>query len=644
MRPVIYCLAILLISLVSIQAQSDRKPLKFPKFGKIDKSILKMETYDPAPDAEAIVLFDKLEMRITDDYVLESKRHFRIKILTEEGKEYADQRIPYYYKGQKVRDLKAHTILPNGNKVKLNKKNVFDEESGKLKFKVFAIPAVDVGSVIEVKYEIESEYVLDLDPWYFQDVIYTEASQLSVIIPPGFNFRVFFYNLSDIDPIIEEQVVPGAKLKKYIWEAQNLPAIKTEPFMRTLEDYWGQMRFQLINFKNAYQYIEFIKSWDGMAKVIRERYSEFLKNNDGLKKLAMQKTAEHTSLDDKVKALYDFVTQEIVTDKRGGIYIDQDARPSKIVAEKKGQGILKNLILVNMLRAAGFEANPVLIATRNRRRASANVPDLDQFNYAIVSVKIGTKSVYMDTRDRLCPYKMLPVNSLVGEGFLVDDGPGQFVKIPAPRNLNMQRCDTSGELDEFGDLTARSIIRFEHYTALSTRRKIEKNDQETFVRKMLEDSFGNVTIDSMKVEGMDTYDVPLTISVDYSVEGFAQVAGEQLYISAPAIDAYKENPLKSETRYFPVEFTYNNASNEVMKIKLPEGFQLNEIPKMAKVGQKKLRYVNMWRLEESMLTIERQFMRRSVVFPASQYKNLRGFYDYAVKFDQQQVVLSGPGK
>jgi len=640
--------AIMFIILLAFQALSpvyaERKPMKFAKFGKVDKKTLEMTSYAPDPDAEAILLFDKLAMEIMDDGVLISKRHYRIKILTEEGKEMVDQRIPFYHKGMKVHRLKAHSIMPNGTKIKLKKKDVFEEEKGKWKYKVFAVPGVQVGSVIEVSYEVESQYFTELDPWYFQRGVYTQASQLSVIIPPGYNFRVFFYNLSDIDPIIERQVVPGRKMSKYTWEAMDLPAVKTEPYMRTLEDYWGQMRFQFVSYRDAYNNIEFIKSWESLAEVVRNWYKDYMEDDKGIQGLAESKTTGLTSPEDKAKALYDFVTREIETDGRGGRFVDEDRKPSKILSEKKGSGLEKNLLLVKLLRSVGIEAHPMLIATRNLRRASANVPDLDQFNYAIVYAKISNRPTYLDTRDRFCPFKMLPKNSIVGEGFVIDNAAGQFVAIPEPRSLNMERCETTAALDEFGDLTATTVIRFENYSAIKARKQLDKVGETEFAQTVIGSPLGEVTIDSVSVDNYDMFDAPLNLTVTYSVEGYAQSAGDQLYMKAPALAAYSENPLKSEKRYFPVEYTYYEASTEIMSIELPEGFTVSELPQPSRVGKKKLRYANTWSMDEGKLKVERTFMRRSVVFPSSQYANLRGFFDYTVKFDQQQVVLARSGK
>jgi len=201
------------------------------------------------PEADAVWLFEKGELEIILDYnsyKLNLKQRGQLKILTEEGKKSADFRIPYWHEDRIV-SLKAQAILPDGKKIKLDKKDIFDEEIKDTKYKVFAVPGVEVGAVVEYEFEKISDYLVYLEPWYFQNSDYTRISQYSVFPLPGFSYNVFFRNTVDIEPEIQDVLVPGqtVKLKKYIWTMKDLPPVRKEPYMRTLEDYRAALHFQL---------------------------------------------------------------------------------------------------------------------------------------------------------------------------------------------------------------------------------------------------------------------------------------------------------------------------------------------------------------------------------------------------------------
>ena len=89
-------LALLLLGSATMISQ------EIPKFGKVSKEELLLTEFPQAPDADAVYLFDVGDMRITDDFTLQLKRQVRIKILTEEGKEEANIRIPYWHAGWRL--------------------------------------------------------------------------------------------------------------------------------------------------------------------------------------------------------------------------------------------------------------------------------------------------------------------------------------------------------------------------------------------------------------------------------------------------------------------------------------------------------------------------------------------------------------
>ena len=162
-------------------------------FGDISDEELEMTSFENDPDADAVVLFDKGTLRITNDFMLEISRHVRIKILTEEGKENADVKIKYWYEDD-FYDLEAASYSPEGEEFELDSDNIFEEESGKWNSVSFALPGVKVGSVIEYEYTIYSDYITNLQPWYFQGKNYTLLSELNITVPHGFTYNTLKSN------------------------------------------------------------------------------------------------------------------------------------------------------------------------------------------------------------------------------------------------------------------------------------------------------------------------------------------------------------------------------------------------------------------------------------------------------------------
>jgi hypothetical protein len=66
------------------------------------------------PGASAIILYRQVNQ---DDVKAFGRNYYRIKILTDEGKKYADVEIPYVEKAFSIEDIRARTIQPDGKSV-----------------------------------------------------------------------------------------------------------------------------------------------------------------------------------------------------------------------------------------------------------------------------------------------------------------------------------------------------------------------------------------------------------------------------------------------------------------------------------------------------------------------------------------------
>lgn len=113
-------------------------------------------TDDPkAPGAAAVYL--NIE-EVTDDPLHFHSFYARVKVLQEKGKELATVEIPYERSSFKVTDIRGRTIHSDGTIIPLVGKpedllsaKVSDRQYVR---KVFTLPSVEVGSIIEYSYEM----------------------------------------------------------------------------------------------------------------------------------------------------------------------------------------------------------------------------------------------------------------------------------------------------------------------------------------------------------------------------------------------------------------------------------------------------------------------------------------------------------
>jgi hypothetical protein len=105
------------------------------------------------PGAPAVILYENYER---DDNKHSLHRYVRVKILSEEGKKYATVEIPYNREIEKVTEVRARTVRPDGSIApfdgKVYEKTVIKGHGIKILEKAFTLPDVQVGSIVEFKY------------------------------------------------------------------------------------------------------------------------------------------------------------------------------------------------------------------------------------------------------------------------------------------------------------------------------------------------------------------------------------------------------------------------------------------------------------------------------------------------------------
>ena len=618
-------------------------PILAQEWGDVSEEILSMTGIPEDPEADAVILFDKGTIAITLRFELVVQRHTRIKILTERGLKYGDVSINLR-SDDKIDELRAQTILPNGKKITLSKKDIFTKKRRSGSEKVFAIPGVEVGAVIEYAYEITNKQLAFLAPWQFQHGIFTKLSELILIIPEGFDYRAFASNAYVPDPLRESYQIADPQMGtsfvgRFVWRAENLPALKREPYMTTLKDYWATLFFQIVSYRNPKDTMAdpviFIKTWDDLAETLQKSYNPHLRKTRTLERRVLGLAPETQDDLTRAEAIYSYVRDSIETSASSG----SRKRPNDVLKRKKGSSSEKNMLLIAMLKAAGFEASPMRISTRTNGRLQENWPQLQQFNYTIAHLSIDDDVYFLDTNDSQCPFVLLPPRFLSGKGFLVAEEEGKIVEIPMPKDASISRANTQAKLTENGDLMCQTTLQFEGYRGISERKDLDEEKPEKYVKEILENRFGDVMIDGFQIAQDKDVDMPLEVKIDYRIQNYAQVAGDMVYCPSSLIHQRQSNPFKNEKRLFPVEFNYGFASEEIVDLTLPEGFEVVEIPEVQKVTSLGVRFQSDCQADSNRVRLQRTFSVSRVYYTPAQYPRLRNAYAKIISADQGQIVL-----
>ncbi len=146
---------------------------------------LSMTSQKEVPGAAAVYLYRE---ETTDDKLHMFSIYTRLKVLTELGKEYGNVELSFARSsdgsGFTVEDVQGRTIHPDGTVIpftgKPYEKLIEKGKDVKVMAKVFSMPDVEIGSIIEYRYKLRYDDRWFQSPqWYIQSNLWTRKAHYS---------------------------------------------------------------------------------------------------------------------------------------------------------------------------------------------------------------------------------------------------------------------------------------------------------------------------------------------------------------------------------------------------------------------------------------------------------------------------------
>ncbi len=636
LKKLIVCFAVVLPSFASAEEY---------KWGKISDE--EWQTGAPAdyPEANAVILFDHGDMKITID-IIKIDYHIRIKVLTKAGiEEVSEREIWYRPEYEKLKGLKAHTITPDGKKLKVDKKSIFEKVSGDDKCLSFAFPSLDSGCIVEYKYQIRSDNHHYARSWYFQNRIYTLKSEFSNCLYPGFAYNVIYQAIPSHlqSPKVVEKPCPDysfgtvLNMKTMTWVLENQPPVKDEPYMSCINDYRAAAKFQLDSYRLGSHWQEFNKNWVELGDWVVKRIGDYINKKGQIKELTAEVTAGLTTAREKSRAIYDYVCKEYRTSGGDWWMNFIGEKVSKLLVEKLGYSSEKNLLLAAMHHAADIPAFPVLISTRENSRFNPQYGSLRQFNYLITFAQFGNEWEFLDTSDRLSPYGLLPPPCLTDGGLLLEKGNSILVRITIKPIMSDRTDITRMFLAADGSAACSSYCCFAGYYGSEYGDMFEETPAEDFIDDYFMSRLGvSTTVGDYKCE-MDTLDQFVTQLAFTSADLTRKL--DNNVVVKPVSYAFRANPFKSEKRFFPVDFCYPFSYHNIVRIFTADTSVDCQLPKDTSFNYRGAIFTRHSSVEDSCITIDSELRVEEAQFSPSQYGSLRRFFDNVARCSEDEVAV-----
>lgn len=652
------CLFIFLIPSLSAQIK--------PKFGKIDLESLEMTTYEQDTGAHAVFLFDIGYARIEYDksgdngWQVHMDRHVRIKILDQNGLEWGDVELGQYQSGsnkEKVGSIKAMTYnIENGTieKTKMSNKDIFTEKIDKNRSKVkFAMPGIKVGSVIEYKYTLISDYIYSFNEWQFQTSIPVIWSEYRTRIPDYFIYNKTFKGYDFGEMVINEQSQQpdgidfgGGDRIDFVsntnhWGYKNIPAFKLEAYSTTPKNYLSRVDFELSSYNVPGQMTQsFNQSWEDINRKLltAEDFGGQLNKLGVVKEEARTLTANLEKPMEKIGALYEYVKGAIAWDGDYRMFINESVR--KAYKEKKGSSADINFVLINMLKAAGLDAHPVLVSTRTNGFINYAHPSIKQFNHVIVAVMLGERYLLLDATHNLLPATILHPDNLNNKGRLIHPESSNWIGLDAQAKYR-KVTQAKLQLTEDGSLEGNLKYLYQDYAAYAFRNSYHSAENEAeFIEEMQTENEG-LEIQEFKFENVDNIYERITCNYDVTINEKAIDAGDLMYLSPMLFYGTEENPFKLDDRKYPVDYSFPLENICSFQISIPEGYTIEELPEGVNLSlpEKGAQFTFSVKANNNLIQVTSRLKINKSIFISEEYAGLKEFYNLIVDKHAAQVVL-----
>ncbi|HEV2618769.1 MAG TPA: DUF3857 domain-containing protein [Acidobacteriaceae bacterium] len=631
---------------------------------------LNMTSQPEVPGAAAVVLYHE---ETIDDQMHYWKTYVRLKVLTEKGKEYANvelrQRQETEYglvRGYTVGDIEGRTIHSDGTIIpftgkpyeKVVDKGAYHKEVSK----VFTLPDVQVGSIIEYRFALRYDVDIFMPPaWFIQSELFTRKAHYlwrptneelatkgetgvqavsriawSMVLPTG-------VQVSDT-VLPSHDFHPGQEVLEL--NVQNIPPAPDEEHMPPI----GSLSYRVEFYYSPYNSGE--EFWKKEGKGWANSMDKFIGPNRKLKEAVSDVIAGADTQEAKLRKIYAAVMKldntafgrERSAEEEKAEGLNPPKSTDDIWERKRGTDDQLTQLFVAMARAAGMKAYVMAVAPRDHDIFNLHYLSFMQLRDLVAIVNVDGKEAFFDPGQRYCPYGHMAWKHTEAGGMRQIEGGSSLVVTPdeSYKSARTQRI-ADLTIDNQGMASGTVTMIWTGAPALRWRQVSLGGDATGLNRELRSEMEhlmpGGMEVKVASIEHLDEYEEPLT--VNFSVKGpIGSATGKRLIIPGDLFEANAKPSFPHEKRTVPVYFEYASNMQDAVRITFPSSFSVESKPVDENIPFAQLASYDMdSKTTSNSITIYRNLARGFILSPVSEYADLRAFYGKFETKDQEPIVL-----
>jgi len=623
-------------------------------FQPVSQEELKMTVEPKAPGAPAIILFREVDRDDRGNTAHEDV-YRRVKILTEEGRKYADVEIPFFKEEGSVVNIHARTIKPDGTIVsfdgKVFTKMIVKARGLKYMAKTFTVPDVQVGGIIEYYYTTDlPENVVFDSHWVLSDELFTKKAKFSL---KRFDADYYPVYLKWTWNWLPGGTAAPAEAPDHVihLEASDIAAFQTEDYMPPENELKSRVDF--IYSEDSFE-SDAAKYWKKVGKKRNQGLESFIDRRKPMEEAVASIVSPGDSPEEKLRKIYvrvqqmrnsDFEVEKTEQEQKRNK--EKPAENVEVVWKKQyGSGFQLTWLFLALVRAAGFEAYGMWVPSRRNFFFDPRTMDSRRLDANVVTVKLNGKDLFFDPGAQFTPFGMLPWFETAVEGLKLDKDGGSWLRTDLPaaaesgivRKANLKLSDT-------GDVEGKVTVTYTGLEA-SLRRVDEVLEDDNARKKFLEDEIREAIPAACEVELSNQPDwkasSPLVAEYTVKIPGWVSGAGRRALMPVGLFGATEKHLFDHADRVHPIYFEFPFQIADDISIDLPLGWQISNVPQAQTVDVKAVVYTLDAKNDKSTLHLDRKLTVDILILKSEDYRVLRQVFQKVKTADELQAVLQ-PG-
>lgn len=612
-----------------------------------------------AKDVPAVVLQDESQMTVDADGKVMTVSTYAVRILTHEGRKFAQAHAGYDTDSGKVREMHAWLIRPGGQVKRYGKDqtadvaasmdDVYDESRIKV---IDASDDADAGAVFGYQVTSEERTMFPQTEWSFQERVPVIMSRCTLTLPANWSASSITFNHDKIEPKVSGST--------YTWELHNLAPIEPEVASPEVSSLAPRIAISYASpqgsagtMMGAHNFA----NWTDVSRWYSELSDPQAVPDDAVAAKARELTINAKTELEKIQAIGAYVQNLQYISVQLGVGRYRPHSAAQVFAKRYGDCKDKANLMRAMLKAVGLQAFPILIWSGDPTYVREEWASPSQFNHCIVAVKVSDETqaatvikhpalgrlLIFDATDDNTPVGDLPIYEQNSFALVAAGDAGALMRMPTtPPEANRMERQAEVSLAADGSITANVHERSIGQAAVVERRGFRHFSRPEY-QKLIEGwiTRGATGAKISKVEPTDNHaEGRFALDVDFSADNYGQLMQNHLLVFKPAIVSRRDSVFLTEpTRKHPV-IIEPNAYTETVHFKLPDGFNVDELPDPTKLETAFGSYVANYEVKDGQLYFTRKLIMRAATISPDQYQSVRNFYEHIRAAEQAPVVLA----